>query len=97
MPKKTNKVIVRRDPGLSRCPSCGEINTLRRSKVRSFTETLIKSTTLWKVFRCSKCGWRGYRSYWVVTSASLKNLIVYLVFALLAGLTVRTILGKFMN
>ncbi|MDP4192171.1 MAG: hypothetical protein Q8858_11435, partial [Bacteroidota bacterium] len=49
---------------------------------RNTKENIIKTFTIWKLYRCKSCGWRGYRSVIVLTSRSLVTLCYY--FAIIA-------------
>lgn len=92
--KNRYNVIVRREPGLAKCPSCGKFNELRRSKGRNAWENFIRSTTIWKVYRCNACGWRGYMSTYALTWQSLRNFFYYLLLALASGLIVREVVKR---
>ncbi|CUS77634.1 hypothetical protein JGI7_01422 [Candidatus Kryptonium thompsonii] len=43
------------------CPHCGKIGTLHRSRSRNFYERAVKFLLPYKIYRCSDCGWRGFR------------------------------------
>lgn len=45
--------------GSSPCPSCGS-REMHRSKARTLYERLRKAHTEARVFRCHRCGWRGW-------------------------------------
>ncbi len=79
------KIIVSKNPVFDKCPSCGEIGTLHRSRARNTKERLIKALTPFKIYRCKKCGWRGYRSTITLTLGSLKAIILYLFLAALTA------------
>jgi len=57
---KETGFLLRRDPIYMKCPSCGEQNTIHKSRTRTFIETAINAVSLFKLYRCKKCGWRGY-------------------------------------
>jgi len=76
---KSKKILLRFDPSYNKCPSCGEVNTLRRSRTKNLWENILKATGIYKMYRCRKCNWRGALSTIVVTAQSLKNLVSYLV------------------
>lgn len=82
---KSNKILFKSDPGYSRCPSCASLNSLHRSRSRSWRETVVKSLSIYKIYRCGKCGWRGYQKTLVITRTSIRNLFLYLSMALIAG------------
>jgi predicted RNA-binding Zn-ribbon protein involved in translation (DUF1610 family) len=43
------------------CPGCGEA-TLFRSRSRTFSENVKKRFTSKRLYRCHRCGWRGWMS-----------------------------------
>ena len=90
-----NGLFFRKNPLYERCPSCGEVNTIRKSRTRTFTERTIKKFTPWGLYRCKKCGWRGYRSKFVLTAQSLKNAVIYLFLVGIAALIVYEVLKRF--
>lgn len=92
---KTRKILLRRNPLYEKCPSCSTPNSIRRSRSRNPLEIIIKHTTFFKTYRCSKCGWRGYLSTFSVTADSVKSLVFYLVLALIAGYIVLQLLRRF--
>lgn len=46
---------------LEACPHCGKFGTLHRSRSRNFYEKAVKFFLPFKIYRCSECGWRGFR------------------------------------
>ncbi len=42
-----------------KCPGCGE-GALFRSRSRSFSENVKKKFTMKRLYRCHRCGWRGW-------------------------------------
>lgn len=77
MPFKQKKIILRLDPSYKRCPSCGEVNVLRRSRAKNFWESTLKFTGIYRMYRCRKCNWRGPLSNVVVTFESLKKIALF--------------------
>ncbi|KAB2907252.1 MAG: hypothetical protein LC102_10330 [Ignavibacteriales bacterium] len=94
---KTKRVGFRKDASFSKCPSCKQYNTLRRSKTRNIFETIVKGGTWFKVYRCSNCGWRGYKSTFVLTRDNLKMLGIYIIIAFATGFAVKFIIQKFIR
>ena len=45
--------------GAEACPSCGS-QQMQRSKLRTLVEKLRKTYTSKRLFRCQRCGWRGW-------------------------------------
>lgn len=46
---------------LEACPHCGKFGTLHRSRSRNIYEKLVKFFLPYKIYKCSECGWRGFR------------------------------------
>lgn len=72
-----SQIIYHKNPLLSKCPNCGEMDVLRRSHAKNFGEKLLKYSFR-KVYRCRNCGWRGKLSTITIKKSSIKNLIGYL-------------------
>jgi predicted RNA-binding Zn-ribbon protein involved in translation (DUF1610 family) len=94
---KSKRVGFRRDATFSKCPSCTQFNTLRRSKTRSAIEGAIKNLTWFKVYRCTNCGWRGYKSTFILTIDGVKLIATYLIIALLTGFAVKYVIQRFVK
>lgn len=92
---KKETVIIKKNPIFQRCPSCKEPNVLHRSRIRNMREGFIKTFTFYKLYRCKKCGWRGYLSTLTLTVRSLKTLALYFAIALIAAFIVREVLKRF--
>lgn len=91
----TQGLIFKKNPVYEKCPSCALIGSLRKSRSRTFWEKIIKNITLLGVYRCKKCGWRGYRTRFVLTKKSLRNAFVYLILVLISALIINQILKRF--
>ncbi len=74
---QSKKVLLRLDPSYKRCPSCRDVNTLRRSRAKNLFENILKFTGIYKVYRCRKCNWRGPLSTIIVTKNTVKNIAIY--------------------
>ncbi len=92
-----SNIIVDKNPLFDKCPDCRELGVLHRSRARNTKERIIKSTTFFKLYRCKKCGWRGYRSTLTITRQSVKVLFYYLLLAVFVGFIVRFVLTKFIH
>lgn len=88
-------LIFKKNPIYEKCPSCTSINSLRKSHSRTFWERILKNSTPFGVYRCKKCGWRGYRIRFVLTKKSLKNAFVYLILVLISAFIINLILKRF--
>ena len=91
------QILFLRDPGYAKCPSCKNVNSLHRSRARTTKEKLIKATKLYKIYRCKTCGWRGYLATIIITTKSIKHILMYLTIALVSGLIIREILKRFLS
>ncbi len=46
---------------MHRCPSCGTVGRVNRSKLRNFKERLVSwLVPVYRVYRCHHCNWRGW-------------------------------------
>ena len=78
--------------GFSRCPSCKNVGTLRKSRPRNFSERIIKLFPFSDIFKCKKCGWRGSKTNIVLNAKEIKKLIVYIILAVVSAFIVFNIL-----
>jgi hypothetical protein len=88
-------LIFKKNPIYEKCPSCTSIGSLRKSRSRTFLEKIIKNTTPLRIYRCKKCGWRGYRIRLILTKKSVKNAFVYLILVLISAFIINQILKRF--
>jgi hypothetical protein len=72
------------------CPECGEY--LHRSHSRNFRESLVKTVTSYKTYRCSECGWRGLAA---PVKSSVKGGRLKTILFWVAGLIIALIIGIF--
>lgn len=89
------KVIYKSNPLYKPCPSCKGIGVLRKSHTRNFREKLIKNLTIFEIFRCNKCGWRGYLSNFRLTFKSIKIFILYVAVFLITAIIVSRLIKFF--
>jgi predicted RNA-binding Zn-ribbon protein involved in translation (DUF1610 family) len=94
---KNHKSIFKKNPLFDKCPSCGEMNSLHRSHTRNWKEGLIKKFSFFKIYRCTKCGWRGYLSTININFSTLKFVVYYFGIAVIAAFIVLEILRKFVH
>ena len=92
---KSKKIIFRLDPSYKKCPSCGEVNTLRRSRTKNILEDALKLTGVYKMYRCRKCNWRGSLSTIVITAQSMKNLSVYVILLAVTIIIIEKVVSAF--
>ncbi|MCL6494152.1 MAG: hypothetical protein K6T54_05150 [Ignavibacterium sp.] len=71
-------VLMKRNPSFGGCPSCKELNTLKKSHSRNTKEKIVNGIGVYHTYRCTKCGWRGYLTSVALTLHSIKKLLIYL-------------------
>lgn len=91
------KLIFNKNPLFDKCPDCKEVATLHRSRAHNIFEIFVKKFTFFKIYRCTKCGWRGYRSTLAFTKDSFKTLLLYFALAAVTGILVRFVIAKFVK
>jgi len=91
------RTIFEKNPLFHTCPGCGELNTLHRSSSHNWKEGFIKKISFFKIYRCTKCGWRGYLSTFNFNISALKFVGYYLGIAVIAALIMFEILSKFVH
>jgi predicted RNA-binding Zn-ribbon protein involved in translation (DUF1610 family) len=91
---KSFVIIQRKNPAFEKCPSCFSEGSIYRSHSRNRKEKLVKRITFLRIYKCKKCGWRGYRSTAVFTLKSIRNLLIYIGIAIIIAIIVRIILSR---
>jgi len=71
-------VLMKRNPSFGGCPSCKELNTLKKSHSRNTKEKIVNGIGVYHTYRCTKCGWRGYLTSVALTFHSIKKILIYL-------------------
>jgi len=82
------------NPLYSKCPSCSTKNSLRSSRPHNKKERIIKTFTLYQLFRCKKCGWRGYRPVLMISAKQVRKLLLYFLMMIAAAFIVYQILKR---
>lgn len=88
------KTFIKKDPLFDACPSCKSIGALRRSHSRNKKEKFISHLTIYKTYRCKKCGWRGYLKTITLTSSSFNSILIYAVIILITAIITFQILKR---
>ncbi len=91
------KILFQKNPAFDKCPSCGELFSLRRSHSRNSFENILKFTGIFKIYRCKKCGWRGTKSTFTLKVSSLKLLLWYAILIIITAGIVRIVITKFVK
>ena len=76
----------------SKCPACKNEGELRSSRARNTKERLIKFLTWYDLYRCKKCGWRGWKANFALNKSSIRTIILYLALMILTAFIVYNIL-----
>ncbi len=75
-----------------KCPSCASENTLRISKPRNSKEKLLHLTSFIKIYRCRKCGWRGWKINFSIDAKVIRKILIYFFLVIIAALVVYNLL-----
>jgi predicted RNA-binding Zn-ribbon protein involved in translation (DUF1610 family) len=71
------KIFYKTFPETSRCPACGKIGTVRRSRSRNFFESILKASNVFGIYKCKECGWRGIQKKISLNRYSLVTIVFY--------------------
>jgi predicted RNA-binding Zn-ribbon protein involved in translation (DUF1610 family) len=75
-----------------KCPSCAGENTLRKSRSRNSKEKLLQLVAFLKIYKCKKCGWRGWKINFSMDAKMIKKIALYFLLVLIAALVVYNLL-----
>ncbi|MCU0364221.1 MAG: hypothetical protein MUE93_00900 [Ignavibacteriaceae bacterium] len=84
--------MVSRNSKKTKCPSCTGESTLRNSRARSTKERIIKAITWFELYRCKKCGWRGWKTNIVLEQKAIKKIIIYTLLMIITAFVVYNLL-----
>ncbi len=74
------------------CPSCKSESTLRNSRARNTKEKIIKAITWFELYRCKKCGWRGWKVNINLEQRAIKKIIIYTLLMIISAFVVYNLL-----
>jgi predicted RNA-binding Zn-ribbon protein involved in translation (DUF1610 family) len=86
---------IRKDAIFDKCPKCNAIGALRRSRARTFIETLVKNSGILNIYRCRECGWRGTKTYFSLRKISIKTVFMYIAMLAFVAVLIRFIILRF--
>lgn len=75
-----------------KCPSCSEMSSLRISRARNSREKLILLIPFVEIYRCRKCGWRGWKFNLFLDQMYVKKSIVYIFLIIITAIIVYNLL-----
>jgi len=75
-----------------KCPSCKSESTLRNSRARNTKEKTIRILTWFEIYRCKKCGWRGWKTNIILEQRLIKKLFLYGLLMIIAAFIVYNLL-----
>ena len=75
-----------------KCPSCSQVSSLRISRARSSKEKLILLIPIVEIYRCRKCGWRGWKFNLLLDQVYIKKSIVYIFLVIITAIIVYNLL-----
>jgi predicted RNA-binding Zn-ribbon protein involved in translation (DUF1610 family) len=84
--------MTSRNSKKTKCPSCKSESTLRNSRARNIKERIIKAITWFELYRCKKCGWRGWRTNIILEQRAFKKIIIYTLLMMIAAFIVYNLL-----
>jgi predicted RNA-binding Zn-ribbon protein involved in translation (DUF1610 family) len=76
----------------AKCPSCKSERTIRNSRARNQKEKIIIAFTWFELYRCKKCGWRGWRANVSFDMRMFKKIIIYILLMLITAFVVGNLL-----
>ena len=88
------RIFFKAFPETSRCPSCGKIGTIRRSRAKNVFESAVKFSQVANVYKCRECGWRGVLKKYMVNKYSFITLAFYIVLIFSVAYVIRQVLMK---
>lgn len=88
------KLFFKAFPETSRCPSCGKIGTVRRSRAKNIFESVVKGTRIANYYKCRECGWRGVLRKYTVNKYSFITLVFYSALIISVAYVIRKILSS---
>jgi uncharacterized protein with PIN domain len=84
--------MASRNQQIIKCPSCKGVSTLRNSRARNIKEKAIRSITWFELYRCKKCGWRGWKANITLEQRAIKKIIIYTLLMIISAFVVYNLL-----
>ncbi|MCX6162861.1 MAG: hypothetical protein NTV87_16195 [Ignavibacteriae bacterium] len=90
------KFLIKKNVQLARCPNCGTIAALRRSRSRNILEKILKKIKLSPYF-CQSCGWRGKVVTYKLSKNYLQLIFMYIIIMLISAYIVQKFLRSYFD
>jgi len=90
------RLFVRKNVQLARCPNCGKIAALRRSRTRNLGEKIMKKIKLSPYF-CQSCGWRGKIFSYKMSKNFFQLVLLYISLMVLSAYIVQKFLKSYFD
>ena len=71
------------------CPVCKTTGSLQRSHAKNMFEQIVRKITLFKLYRCKECGWRGFKITVSFSRKFFQRILFYVLLMLIAALIAR--------
>jgi len=88
------RIFFKTFPETSKCPSCGKLGTIRRSRTKNLWEAALKASKTANLYKCRECGWRGIRKKYTVNKYSFITVVFYTLLIVSVAYVIRQVLMK---
>jgi hypothetical protein len=88
------KIFFKSYPETSKCPSCGKVGSIRRSRAKSTFEWIVKYSGVVNYYKCKECGWRGMLKKYLVNRYSFITVVFYVLLVIIVVYVITTVLKK---
>jgi predicted RNA-binding Zn-ribbon protein involved in translation (DUF1610 family) len=88
------RIFFKTFPETTKCPSCGRVGTIRRSRTRNIIESITKASGVASIYKCRDCGWRGVLRKYTINKYSIITLFFYIVLIILVAYIITTVLKR---
>jgi len=90
------RLFIRKNVQLARCPNCGKIAALRRSRTRNMGEKIMKKIKFSPYF-CQSCGWRGKIFSYKTSKNFIQLVLMYVILMVLSAYIVQKFLKSYFD